>query len=363
MTPELFGIFERNSLQQSDPLEAIAAQPPQYDVADVERVVSEQYGLHGHLELLVSERDQNFRLTTRDKQRYVVKIANAAEAGITTEFQIQALLHMQKNNCPVAIPQIVPTLDSALATRIQGKECSNVVRVVSYVAGRPFAPGEAGRRIVAELGSCLAEIDTALRDFEHPGDHQSLLWDMQRASDLRVLMSHVGNDQLRALLQTCLDDFEKNAAPILPKLRSQVIHNDLNPENVLVTEGDPVAIAGVIDFGDMIRAPLIIDVAIAAAYLHADAANPVALISAFVGGYAAITRLEATEIDLLYELVRMRLATTLIILNWRLAARSEDDAYTIKSVQGGRRTERFLARINAIPAAEFARRIRQQCGC
>lgn len=349
-------------MQQNDPLDAIAALPPQYDVADVERVVSEEYGLRGDLVPLVSERDQNFRLTTVDEERYVVKIANAAEARLTTEFQIEALLHMQKNNCRVAIPQIIRTLDAALATRIQGKDSSNVVRVVSYVAGRPFERTRADRRLAAELGSCLADIDSALRGFQHPGDNQSLLWDMQRASDLRRLMTHVRDDDLRALLHTCLDDFEKNAAPMLPKLRSQVIHNDLNPDNVLVTAGDPVAIAGVIDFGDMIRAPLIIDVAIAAAYLHDEAADPTALPAAFVGAYDASTRLEDMEVDLLYYLVRMRLATTLTILNWRLAARSEDDAYTIKSLQGGRSTERFLARVSAIPAAEFARRIRQQCG-
>jgi Ser/Thr protein kinase RdoA (MazF antagonist) len=361
MAPELLGIFERKPMQQNGPLDVIAALPPQYRAADVRQVVSDQYGLHGDFVSLVSERDQNFRLTTADNRRYVVKIANAAEKSVTTEFQIRALLHMQKNNCRVRVPRITRTLDGAVATSIQGNVSSNVVRVVSYLAGRPLDRTQADCRLAAELGSCLAEIDIALQDFEHPGDSQSLLWDMQQASELHRLLTHVSDDDLRSSLQTCLDDFENNAAPMLPTLRNQIIHNDLNPENVLVTDGDPVAIAGVIDFGDMIRAPLIIDVAIAAAYLREDA-DPMALLGAFVSGYDASTRLEGAEIDLLYYLVRMRLATTIIILNWRLAARSEDDAYTIKSLQGGRSTEQFLARINAIPAAEFTRRIRQQCG-
>jgi Ser/Thr protein kinase RdoA (MazF antagonist) len=349
-------------MQQCDPLDVIASPPPRFSVADIGRLIGEQYGLHGELVSLVSERDQNVRLTTADEQRYVVKIANAAEHEITTDFQIQALLHMQNNSCRVAVPRIIRTHDGAVATSMRGADVRHLVRVVSYVAGRPLEGISPDVRFASELGACLAEINVALRDFEHPGDSQSLLWDMQRASDLRRLMTHIGDHDLQATVQACLDDFEERAAPKLPELRKQVIHNDLNPENVLVTEGDRAGIAGVIDFGDMLRAPLIIDVAIAASYLRGKAEDPLELLASFVYGYDANTRLEDAEVDLLYDLVRMRLATTITILHWRLAARREDDAYALKSLQGAGGAERFLARINAISAAEFKHRIRQQCG-
>ncbi|WP_163066531.1 phosphotransferase, partial [Acinetobacter baumannii] len=47
---------------------------------------------------------------------------------------------------------------------------------------------------------------------------------------------------------------------------SQVVHNDFNPHNVLAGATDDDEIAGVIDFGDMVRSPLIQDLATACAY-------------------------------------------------------------------------------------------------
>ena len=73
-------------MYQPDPIQGIAA-PPQVPADDISRLVREQYGLNGELTPLVSERDQNFRLTCSDACRYVVKIANAAEEGIVTDFQ------------------------------------------------------------------------------------------------------------------------------------------------------------------------------------------------------------------------------------------------------------------------------------
>jgi len=200
-----------------------------------------------------------------------------------------------------------------------------------------------------------------LRDFEHPGDQQVLLWDMQRAADLQALLVHVPDKRLRAEIGGCLDDFAANAAPRLGALRSQVIHNDLNPGNVLVTNSEPASVAGVIDFGDMIRAPLIIDLAVAVAYLRGDDDDVLAPLTSFVSGYDSVTRLEDAELELLYDLVRTRLATTLAILHWRLSARGEGDAYTADSLHGGETATRFLRAINETPRAEFAARLHASC--
>ncbi|MDH3749177.1 MAG: phosphotransferase, partial [Gammaproteobacteria bacterium] len=156
--------------------------------------------------------------------------------------------------------------------------------------------------------------------------------------------------------------FEKNAAPKFASLRSQVIHNDVNPGNVLVTEDESMSIAGVIDFGDMIRAPLIIDVAIAASYMRSDDEDASALIASLVAGYDDVIRLEDAELELLHDLVRMRLATTIAILHLRLSARAGDDAYTIGSLQGEQSAGRFLARINAMSRSEFADRMQKERG-
>jgi len=349
-------------MKQPDSLDVIATPSPQFSAARVRRFVGEEYGLDGEFDPLVSERDQNFRLVTADKSRYVVKIANAAEEWAVTDFQIQALLHLESKACRVVVPSMVRTLDGKLTTTLSSDDRPHTLRVVTYVAGRPLEDVVPDERLAQDLGACVADLDIALSDFEHPGDSQLLLWDMQRASELRGLMSHITDSHLRETVSGCLDDFEQNAAPEFASLRSQIIHSDINPGNVLVTESEPASIAGVIDFGDMIRAPLIIDVAIAAAYLRSDAEDALAQMIAFVVGFDGVTSLEDNELALLYDLTRMRLATTITMLYWRLSARAEGDDYTRRSLQTEGRSERFLARINGTTREQFSDRIRLACG-
>ena len=349
-------------MKQPDPLDASASPPPQFSAAEVGSLVSQQYGLDGKLEALVSERDQNFRLVTTDNGRFVVKIANAAEDRTITDFQIQALSHMESKACRVEVPRMVRTLAGQLASSLSHGETEHVLRVVSYVAGRPLEEIVPDVGLAHDLGACLAELDIALSDFEHPGDSQSLIWDMQRASELRDLMSHIADPNLQSIVRACLDDFEQFAEPEFASLRNQIIHSDINPGNVLVTDVEPVSIAGVIDFGDMIRAPLIIDVAIAASYLRSDAEDDLAPLIAFIRGFDSVTPIEDKELTLLYDLVRMRLATTITLIFWRQSARSQDDAYLQMALQKESSSERFLARVNSFSRDQFTGRIRDACG-
>ncbi len=90
--------------KQESPIEI--ASRPQFSAAEVQSLLQEEYGLDGELRTLVSERDQNFRVTTDDGQCYVFKIANAPEPENVTDFQIQALLHIENAGCPIATPSI-----------------------------------------------------------------------------------------------------------------------------------------------------------------------------------------------------------------------------------------------------------------
>ncbi|MBQ0818729.1 phosphotransferase, partial [Microvirga sp. HBU67558] len=82
---------------------------------------------------------------------------------------------------------------------------------------------------------------------------------MKHAHRLRPLLVHVEDLRRRALVERFLDRFEQFVLPAMPNLRTQVIHNDLNPHNVLVAERDHDHVTGVIDFGDAVLAPLVND--------------------------------------------------------------------------------------------------------
>lgn len=332
--------------------------PPELHGEDIERLLDREYDLAGVLTPLVSERDQNFRLDAADGRRFVVKIANAAEAAVVTEFQIAALRHLEGAECPVTVPRVVPTVKDEYATSIKSGTNGHIVRVVTWLPGTPLVGGCPDTRLAWALGETLAQLDAGLRDFAHPGECHELLWDMQRATELRDQIIHAPEAALRDRLAQCLDDFEARALPGFQALRHQVIHNDLNPGNVLVSGSDTPSVTGVIDFGDMLRAPLVVDVAIAASYLRSEADEALEPAAMLVAGFASVTALGDDEIMLLHDLIRTRLATTITMMYWRIASRTDADEYLQKTLQDERSAERFLDKVEAATPEQFTELVR-----
>ena len=319
------------------------------------RALALDFGIVGELHPLVSERDQNFRVSTADGRRYVFKIAGGAESRVATDLQIQVLLHLESLHCPVPVPHVYRTLKGEESSLMFDGDLAYVCRVVSYLSGAPMSAVKIGPPFVECLGQSAAALDIALQSFSHPADRQTLLWDLQRAGELRDLLAYIDDATLRSAVGRCIDDFDSRVVPALPSLRQQVIHADLNPDNVLIANDVPDAVAGIIDFGDMTRAPLIMEPAIAASYLRVDTADPLSLIRAFVSGYNSVLPLKSEEFVLMFDLIRARLAATITILRWRAATRGLGDQYSSLGLQSERSAETFLARIDEMGRDSFCR--------
>ena len=330
---------------------AVSAAPPNVPVASIYEAVSQQFGLRGTYSALVSERDQNFLLQTTDGDQYVVKISSPAEAKIVSDFQIAALRHLEKYD-NVRVPRVIRTLDGRLFGSVPDDGKTYRLRLTNYLAGDLLASLPLDRELMHDFGSKLASLDTGLERFCHEGELPVILWDLQRAGELRALLNHIDDATFRAQVTSVIDDFETLVAPRLSTLRVQVIHGDANPENVLIEPGSR-RVSGFIDFGDMIRAPLVFDVAIAAAYLRAEDTAPLRLIVPFVAGYCSVQPLEPVELSLLFDLVRARLATTITLLHWRLCARDKDDPYRQKTLDREAGASAFLAALDRLGRTAF----------
>lgn len=318
------------------------------------------YAMQGELTELVSERDQNFLLQTLDGTRAVLKISSAGERAEVSDFQVRALMHLAARFCELPTPCIIPTANDEPSTTWFFDEAKHAVRLVSYLDGQSMADTCSTEKLAASLGRNLASLDSALADFRHPGDRQVLLWDMQRAAGLRSILSHVHDCDEHAMVKRALDDFELRAAPQFQSLRRQVIHNDVNPGNVLV---DPAGqkLAGMIDFGDMLCAPLIVELAIAASYLRELEQDPLRLILPFVAAYHSVAPLQRAEIALLFDLIRTRLATTIAILWWRLAARDTNDPYRQQAATDEAGARLFLERLDTLGRVTCTKRLIEAC--
>ncbi|MDH3545581.1 MAG: phosphotransferase [Gammaproteobacteria bacterium] len=339
--------------------EVLTVPPPALSGDDAADILSDHYNIAGKLRPLTSERDQNFVVATASGEQFVLKISNSAEVAAVTDLQTAALLHIAETMPELPVPRLVHTVNGdSILTIVAADRRPHRVRVLTWLDGVPIRRAEWAPECAATLGTCLARLGHALRNFEHAAADYALLWDLKRAVLLRDLLEYVGDTALRALCERRLDVFETRVLPKLDDVRWQVIHNDLNPSNVLVDAQDARMIKGIIDFGDIVRSPLIVDIAVAAAYLMRDKDDVLEDVLAFVAAYCEVEPLEPAEIDLLFDLILTRSAMTILITHWRVMRYPENREYIVRSETGARK---MLERMSGVFTQDVTARLRDAC--
>ncbi|MBF9233311.1 phosphotransferase [Microvirga alba] len=334
----------------------MAARP--VPLAEAEVLAREHYGLSAIAHPLSSERDQNFHLKAEDGRDYVLKITHPAEDRRVSDMQTQALLHAASVNPDLPIQHVVRARNGQpeLSLPFSGDSAIRVVRIVTFTQGEPLHKVQRTSAQRRDLGRSLARLGLALRGFFHPAAGHDLLWDLKQASRVREILVHIQDSGRRALATRFLDNFEHHALPLLPGLRAQVIHNDLNPHNVLVRPDDHDRVAGILDFGDLVHAPLICDVAVAAAYQLSEVGNPLEAAVDFVAAYHAVAPLERAEIDLLFDLIATRLVLIVAISGWRASTHPENRDYILRNNPAAWSGLERLAGLSRQEAQAFLRR-------
>ncbi|MBI1199263.1 MAG: phosphotransferase [Phenylobacterium sp.] len=300
---------------------------------EAERLAEEGFGLLGRVQRLAGERDQNFRLRTSDGVDYLLKISNSAEPPAVTDLQTRALLHMHAVDPDLPTPRLQPARNGEPQHSWTGADGRrSVVRLFSYLQGAPLYRAAVSPDLLTALGGALARVDLALRDFRHPAENHDLLWDVQHAGRLRPLTSEIDDPDVQRLAIAGLAAFAEKAAPRLPGLRAQFIHNDLNPHNVLVAENGTPSITGVLDLGDAVRAPLVDDLAVAAAY-HVDLSDdPLCRVAHLMRGYHRVLPLTEQEIEVMGPLILGRLAMSATISTWRARRHPDNRTYILRNL-------------------------------
>ncbi|VVD70189.1 putative homoserine kinase type II [Pandoraea eparura] len=298
---------------------------------EVEGLVSRLYGIHGRVKPLAGERDQNCCIEAADGTRYVVKISNPSEPVSVVDFQIAALDHIARLSPDLPVPRVVRTLGGrsrdtvALAAGVQ-----TTVRMLSYLDGIQIkeTPRTAGQR--RAMGALLAKVNLALRDFSHPSAMHDLLWNVSAAHRLTAKFDAVDDARRRTLAESFMARFIDHVLPRLASVRAQVIHNDYHLYNVLVAPDDHERILGIIDFGDMLHAPLVGEVATAAAFHMTGNADPFEGPAQFVGAYHATLPLTDVEQEIVADLMATRHLITALISEWRAKRYPENRAYIMR---------------------------------
>ncbi len=306
--------------------EVLSSAPPTLTDAEAAQLARQHFGVEGALKRLTSERDLNIRVATPG-QAYVLKLANPAEPAEVTDFQTKALLHLERSDLPV--PRVIRTRHGATEV----VTAHGTLRLLSYLEGTPQHLTPRSPAQARAMAAMAARLTLGLAGFAHPAAGYVLQWDIKQAAALRPMLPAVPQD-MQALAGAALDRFDA-IAPQLAGLRWQVVHNDLNPHNVLVSPDNPDEIAGVLDFGDMVQTPLVCDAAIAASYCL-DPVQPLQSLLGFARAYHAVLPLTKAEARLFPDLVATRMLTTLTIASARARTYPDNAAYILRNVASAR---------------------------
>ena len=327
--------------------------PPRFTPDEVAAIGAELFGLQGEARDLGSERDQTFLVGDG-----VLKISNLGEDAAVLDLEAKALAHIERVDPELPVARLLGS------TTLDGPDGTHFVRLFERRHGHHGGP-ELSDGALRDYGVTHARLARALRGFFHPAAGRELLWDLAHALDLRAHTTHVGR---RALVEAVLDRYEERVVPRWPLLPAQIVHGDLNLDNVLLDEHG--RISAILDFGDVMHSARVGDLAVAVASLMRGRPRDDVFRAArlAVDGYASRSPLEPDELEVLGDLVATRLAAIVTISAWRVSRYPEnaayiqswdDDSWALLELwreDPGRWSRELGAARPVVPRAELARR-------
>ncbi len=335
---------------------------PALSADEAAAIAASAFGVRGRAEALPGELDGNFRIHGEEGIAGVLKVSHAGEDAGVLDLQVAALERLAEREPDLPVPRVLPAAGGGrVVTVTDASGAPHLARMVSHLPGkslaatRPHSP-----RLLRGIGEALARFDRGLFDFEHAAMDRALKWDLRRAEEVvPELVPLIEGAEHRRLVETHLARFAHDSAPSFAALRSSVVHGDANDENVLVTSRlDGQEVTGLIDLGDVVKTATVADLAIACAYVMLAKADPLASAAHVVGGYHAAFPLEEREVEVLFDLIALRLCVSV----GHSAKNRQVDPDNAHLFQTEADAFPLLARLAAIPPA-FARAVfRDACG-
>ena len=323
--------------------------PPVVTVDDASKVAADLYGWQAEAIALTGERDKNYLLHTQEAGDVVLKFINPAEEAAETDLQIQVLLWLAQQNCAVVVPKALRSRTGDLVCDYTVGEQVYKVRAYTYLNGVSVAQAQMGAALQQSFGTQAAQLVRALEGFDHPALSRVLLWDVMHLNQLRAWAEEVlPQDEMGQFVFAYLDQFEQTILPVLQALPQQVIHGDISKSNTVASSADASSIHGVLDFGDLCKAPRVVELAVAASYaLDAETGDLQAALAGIVAAYAAVLPLSEAESALIPDLIVARLVQRIVISEWRASHFPNNRDYILRSNAQARQLLGQLMQVSA----------------
>ena len=256
---------------------------------------------------LNSERDKNFIINIDSKNKYVLKISNCEETKDLLDLQDYVLNNLNKRN---SIKKYVPkTKHRSIKTFLDLDNRICFVRILTFIEGRMYASVDHNSELENSLGNLLGNLSKELQSINKPSAFRKFEWDPSKLEWINKEVYMFSGRKKEIILKN-LKDHNIFVKKNIKNLRCSLTHGDLNNYNLVVCENK---VSGILDYGDMIFAPTINDLAITLSYALMNKDNIYLSLKNIIISYNKIFQISFDEIFSLITLVKARLTITVVM--------------------------------------------------
>jgi len=297
-----------------------------FDNEKIAELAMQLYGIEGEISSFPSFEDQNARIKT-SAESYVLKIANKRWTKEELELQTFVLEHLKATAPELSCPQVIASKSGVAITIVDGF----AVRLFTFLEGKNLGEVLRSPELNHDIGHFMGQFANAMQSFTHPASERpNDFWNLDNVLACKIYLEDVIDEDVRERIEGFYKRYEKNILPKLKHLRKTVVHGDANEQNLLVAVDRPSKIAGLIDFGDTQRETHINELAITLAYALLGEDDFESVARQIIKGYTEVFSLEPGELEVLFDLMAMRLIQS-IILTSNSAKEFPDNKYIVSS--------------------------------
>lgn len=257
---------------------------------------------------------------------YAVKaMPVSGDEAAVVGWQTRAMVRLRDGGLPV--PAVRPDVEGRLLHPHEQGGRLVLVQVTDWLGDPPLSDVPVDPPLLRAVGDVAARVSLALAGDEPPvaTGHP---WELVRtAESIGAVVDRLDDPHVAALVAAAVRVFDEQVAPALPDLPWSVVHHDLHDANLLVGPGPDGrrVVTGILDFGDMVRAPRVAELAVAAAYAARNTDDPRSALLDVAAGWVARSALTPPESAVVLPGAIARLATNVAM--WASRASGPRAAY------------------------------------
>ncbi|KAM9183825.1 hydroxylysine kinase [Dugong dugon] len=345
-------------MSSGDDQQSQALAKPAFSEVQASALVESVFGLKvSKVQPLPSYGDQNFHVyisrtqdTADGPTEYVLKVNNteSSKNPDLIEVQSHSIMFLQAAGFPTASMCHTKGGNITSLTSIDnGSEIkSYLVRLMTYLPGRPIAEISVSPQLLYEIGRLAAKLDKTLEKFHHPElsilHRENFIWNLKNVPLLEKYLYTLDQNQNHEIIKQVIQLFKDKVMTKLNHFRECINHGDLNDHNILVepssnsASGDTVyQVSGILDFDDMSYGYYVFEVAIIIMYMMIESKTPIQVGGHVLAGFESIIPLTALERSALFLLVCSRFCQSLVMAAYSCQLHPENKEYLMITAKTG----------------------------